>query len=265
VKTGKRSLDAEGFWPHGPTPFGYQKQPVNHNGKERYTLAPQPEEAARLLAAAELVDAGRTIGAAAKANRLGRTHLSAKLRDPIYTGGPRHEAIIPADLFERVNRRIGTNAALQFRYSVRQPFGSLARCARCGSRIDANLNDATYLYYVCNGKACSRPQLRVIAENLEAAVIVGITNVRKWLAESLVSGEWRDLIATDGEAEAVGRELAAKEAELPRLVRLAVKAGPAAEVAEAELESANEEVAALREQYHGLSQNADALKLTFAA
>lgn len=163
-------------------------------------------------------------------------------------------------MFERLQDRLTDNTAINFRYATRQPFGNIARCASCGSRIDASLTDETWLYYVCNGKKCQKPQLRVLAENLEAAVIVGLTNVRKWLLSSLASGEWRTLIASRDEEEAAATELAAKEAEVEKLVRLAAKPGPAAEKAEAMLEVEDAALTDLRERHARLTQGADALE-----
>ena len=105
--------------------------------------------------------------------RFSKASVQGILKNPVYAGyvtrhgeivgDGLHEAIVPRDLFERVQRVIAVRARKPRSYSQRPPFpyliSGIAHCASCGGSLWANgTGDGRYHYYRCaarqRGEVC---------------------------------------------------------------------------------------------------------------
>lgn len=185
VKKGMNAKIARGEWPHKP-PLGYHfdKGPDGRSKVEPHPASgPLMREAFALYAsgfysikqlARELAPKGLTTRLG---EPLGQGHFNVLLRNPFYTGRLKwkgailpgaHEALVPIELFERVQRQLSARA---LRGSVK--YGSLefwlkgiAFCGACGTRMTADRHRG-HAYYRCLANARDRKQCSAPYSNAE--------------------------------------------------------------------------------------------------
>jgi site-specific DNA recombinase len=134
----------------------------------------------------ELSDAGLTMPADARRGHrpISTATLGKLLRDRYYVGEVlykgiwypgRHEALVGADLFDRVQRVLDTHSGSGARYRTHKHYlKGLLWCARCHSRLTIQRalgNGGEYFYFLCRGKQehrCDLPYVPV--EIFEKAV-----------------------------------------------------------------------------------------------
>jgi DNA invertase Pin-like site-specific DNA recombinase len=190
-------------------PLGYLNERIDVDGRKVAVAALDPERAPLLLKAFELYATGQYTArevldqlSAAGLKTRGTRSASPKplslsafyviLADRYYTGvieydgddyPGRHEALVTATLFDRVQRVLELHGGGGTRQRTHNHFlkGTLW-CGRCGRRfiiMRGKGNGGTYFYYLCRGrqgKGCTQPYLRV--EAVEAAVSRHYVTVR---------------------------------------------------------------------------------------
>ena len=166
---GRRRKAEEGYMV-SRAPYGYKK--VNKNeGKV------VPEEAKFLRKAYELYDSGMSLGQTRKwlldngwvyrkhQQFISRGHLHRLLSNALYKGvvpfedeefPGRHQAIVSAELFDRVQGRLKREKEHEHEYL----FAKVMTCERCGRYITMELRKEKYIYYHCNNPSC--PQKRIL-------------------------------------------------------------------------------------------------------
>jgi site-specific DNA recombinase len=197
VVGGMQARVRKGAWPFQPA-IGYQKR-IGRNGA---TLQPDPATAPLVRLAFELIDSGRnrrqaleTVTAQGlRSSRTGKP-LSAKafeylLRNPMYAGRRRvhdwdldvqgdSEAIVPPDLFDRVQRRLTHPSAVSGSRGDRTadfPLRRLLKCS-CGRYLTASWSKGRgnhYGYYHCT--KCG--QTRLSASTAEASLQTRLQSLR---------------------------------------------------------------------------------------
>jgi site-specific DNA recombinase len=225
VRRGKQAAAEGGKWPGGPTPDGLLAEPYIEGKDLHHRLIEDPERAPLIRRIFEDFDAGHSTNVIARTlNREGHRTQRAQewqqrrirntLRNPIYAGrvvyrrtaggeetsdATNVEAIIPAELFDRVQTRLSKEAKERGGRRPSEEHGTLAlhRLAVC-NRCDAPMQAVTSPYarkdgtrkrkYRCKGKrydACDAPQ--VDALRVDAAVVEHIRHlfidVEAWQAD----------------------------------------------------------------------------------
>ncbi|MCM3897868.1 recombinase family protein [Gordonia sputi] len=185
---------------NGRAPIGYRNVRIEHDGRQVNGIAVDEERAPLIRQAFEMYATGdysidrlqeamadlglksRPQGRSA-ATELSRSHLHRMLSDPYYIGivrykgetfPGRHQPIIPADLFERVQKVIEDRSARGQRDRVLYHYlKGLLYCERCRangrtSRLvytEAKGNGGNYAYYLCLARQrgeCDLPHLPVL-------------------------------------------------------------------------------------------------------
>lgn len=160
VQKGRRKKAEEGYI-IGRAPYGYKK--VNKN--EGVIVE---EEANYVKKAYELYAEGHSLsttrrwlyenGYAYRPHQpaISRGHLHRILSNRLYAGQipfgdtwfpGRHEAIVPPELFEEVQKRLIREKEYEHDYL----FAGIMRCERCGCAITMELRKEKYIYYHCTG------------------------------------------------------------------------------------------------------------------
>jgi site-specific DNA recombinase len=157
----------------GDVPFGYLRD------EPQQPIYPCPSEAqavlhlfkryqSGLVSMGELAEELNALGLKPRSkrgkNRFSAASVKGMLKNPVYAGyvtrhgeilrDGLHEAIVPRDLFERVQRVIDERARRPRVYARRPPhpymLGGIAFCVRCGGPLWANSTGrGTYHYYRC--------------------------------------------------------------------------------------------------------------------
>ncbi len=185
---------------NGRAPIGYRNVRLEHDGRQVNGIAVDEERAPLIKQAFEMYANGdysidrlqevvadlglqaRPLGRKA-ATELSTSHLHRMLRDPYYIGivnyksetfQGRHQPIISADLFERVQKVLDDRSARGQRDRVLYHYlKGLLYCERCRasgrtSRLvytEARGNGGTYAYYLCLARQrgeCDLPHLPVL-------------------------------------------------------------------------------------------------------
>jgi len=178
----------------GKAKLGYVNETKNIEGHRVNTISLDPERAKYIPMAFELfatarytidefrdqlAEAGLTMPPDARWGRrpVSKTTLAKALRDRYYLGEilyqgiwypGRHEALVTADLFDRVQRVLDTHSGAGTRYRTHKHYlKGLLWCARCRSRLTlqrAQGNGGEYFYFLCRGKQehrCDLPYVPV--------------------------------------------------------------------------------------------------------
>jgi len=177
---------------HGPVPFGLRRAPDGTRERAEHFDA--------VLATFQLIADGASVKKAARALAEARATKTSEpwlrervLRNPTYAGLTKrdgqltqtHEAFVPADLWHRVQTVLDANASKNSRHPRRNPFGSLARCGRCGGRMELHQN-GNYPVVRCEHRRSRTCDAATIpTENFEIAVLSALSRaycaLRYWL------------------------------------------------------------------------------------
>jgi site-specific DNA recombinase len=191
------------------TPLGYVNERIDIDGRSVAVASVDPKRAPHIVRGFELYATGQYTGRQVvdMVNAAGlRTRGTRKtppgplslnqfydiLADRYYLGvveyqgeeyPGRHAALIPADLFDRVQRVLALHGGGGTRQRVHNHYlkGALW-CGRCGRRfiiMRGRGNGGVYFYFICRGRqgdGCTQPYLRV--EALEATVARHYATVR---------------------------------------------------------------------------------------
>lgn len=193
TKMGRQKKATTGEWPGGPIPFGYKGEPGLVKGSRTlYKLVPDPERAHIVQQIFERYLGGqgvrgialwlsRELCIPAAAGGVWRpVTLVRLLTNPVYCGdvvsgrrteGPEirvkgnHEALVPRDVFERVQEMFERRKGMAPRQATgKYPLAGVAKCGVCGGPISALFmrREGTYYYRCLNyihGMGCGEPAL----------------------------------------------------------------------------------------------------------
>lgn len=269
-----------GEWPGGRPPWGYTR------GEDR-VLHPSPD-APLIRQAFERYDQGASLSAvwrflvgAAKRERdiVRLDYVSKLLRNPTYagwipaktkTGAPtltegRHEALVPRDLFERVQARLADNKETGYRGQSLSPFGAIARCGGCGAMLRTkrlSVDKGGYAYFRCN-EDCGRVQ-QIPVEQLELWAVAYLSVVPDWIEAAFDSGEWRKLLGDTQEADRLASQIGELEQGRANVRALARTGALSADEAQADLEASERDLRRLREEHKRHSASEDAVRADLA-
>jgi DNA invertase Pin-like site-specific DNA recombinase len=198
TSTGKHTNSSQGYWPHGKVPLGYESIPADDN-PTRKVLRPLEPEASTVREAFRLADEehaplreivrylGRTLGRSfdrsyARNSLLCNVAYIGKVRckGKVYEG--RHPALVSAERFERVQRRLALGAGGNPRRPRTSPFAGIARCASCGRTLRYRLITSgngrdTYPYLFCTDNSltdkCQQKGIRGETFDASFAMLLG--------------------------------------------------------------------------------------------
>lgn len=176
---GQYEAREQGAWIHHP-PYGYEN---DRSPSNIATLKPNRAQAKAVLKAFEwsaegkeqqyICDKLNALGYKTKrGGKFTKQTMSYLLRNPAYIGKIRdpdnedrliqglHEAIVPTELWEKVQQRLRGNGAQAKRskFNPNFPLTNVLRCAECNSKLTAGFSKGKrgtrYGYYHCNKSGC---------------------------------------------------------------------------------------------------------------
>jgi site-specific DNA recombinase len=270
-------LSSHGLYAGGKPPWGFTVGPDR-------ILRPSPD-APLIHDAFHLYDSGapmarvrRFLAGSAKEERetVTLSHASRLLRNAHYAGWivtktksgvperfeGQHEPIVARDVFNRVQERLAENRDRGYRGQKLSPFGSLARCGKCGASLvikQTKPEDGGYAYLRCSSdgaRGCGKFKA-IPLEHVEIHTLAYVGALAGLIDAELKAETWTKWLGSIEETEKIREQIA--QAEQARIeVRKLIRVGSyTAEEATADLAETERTLRRLRPRFEELSATED--------